>query len=90
MAPRQSSNDPCYREAKVPVQSLHRRRHETVIQRISSESTGVFQGTVKHVWAGLKGFGRSIVRWLVWQVFLPLSIIASLWVPVGNPANLGL
>ena len=87
-APRQSSNDPYYRQA-APVQRIRRQKRESIIQRYIRRRKEAIRSALERAWAEVKAFGRSVARWLAWRVFLPLSIIASLWIPAGNPANLG-
>jgi hypothetical protein len=85
----QSANDPHYWQP-APIQNINRQKHESFIQRFVRRRREAISRRLDAAWQEVKAFGRAVVRWLVWRVFLPLSIIASLWIPVVNPAELPL
>jgi hypothetical protein len=86
-APRQSSNDSHYQQA-VPVQRTMRQKFESLIQDFIRRRKEAITHSLDTAWQAVKAFGRAVVRWLAWRVFLPLSIIASIWMPYVNPAEL--
>ena len=85
-APRRSANEGCYRSPVVPrpiKQSIPtpKVKRKNFIQRFIQRQKEKLHLACEKAWSATKSFGRSVVRWLAWRVFMPLSVIASLWVP---------
>jgi hypothetical protein len=86
-APRQACNDPSYRPSVAP-QPI--RQQETKIQKFIRQVMEIFQEACADAWSAIKAFGRSVVRWLVWRVFVPLSVVCALSSQLVSPMELPL
>ncbi len=86
-APRRACNDPSYRP---PVTPQPIRQQETRIQKFIRHEKEIFQEACADAWSAIMAFGRSVVRWLVWRVFVPLSVACALSSQLVSPAELPL
>ena len=86
-APNQASNDPLYQQ--VPAR-VYRRRWMQIPRpiRYFRQLRARFYKRCADAWSALKEAGRRVVRWLVWRVVLPLSVLCAIWLPFANPAEL--
>jgi hypothetical protein len=86
-APRQACNDSSYRPPIAP-RPIH--QEETKIQKFIRNEKEIFQEACADAWAAIKAFGRSVVRWLVWRIFVPLSVVCALSSQLVSPMELPL
>ena len=75
----------------------HPQPHPTPIKEPASNQNGFtarlkrrFHQYCADSWERLKSLGRRIVRWLVWRVLFPLSVLCAISVKFVNPAELPL
>lgn len=92
-APRRSANDSAYMPPAVSQATIERtttrkKKREPIIRGFIRRKKQAIRQARDRAWEAAKAFGRSVVRWLAWRVFLPLSVITSFWVSVAKPAEL--
>jgi hypothetical protein len=85
--PRKSSHDRLYQQP-CNFHKLSQLNCGSVPQGYIRRKRNAIRLALDTAWKETKVFGRAVVRWLAWRVFLPLSVIASIWVPLANPAEL--
>ena len=91
--PRRSANDTYYRppvilqpiRKTVPAPKVER---QNFIQLFIQRQKENFYLACEEAWSATIFFGRTVVRWLVWRVILPLSVMACLWIPSIHPMDL--
>jgi hypothetical protein len=84
---RRACNQPSYHQQRTPTHN--QKQDKNPLGFIARQKEKVRQA-ITTVWEKLKAFGRAIVRWLAWKVFLPLSIACALSSQFANPSNLPL
>ena len=94
-APRQACNDPSYRPLVAPqptakTQPTRKKKRETIFQKFIRQEKEIFQEACADAWSATKAFGRSVVRWFVWRIFVPLSVVCALSSQLVKPAELPL
>jgi hypothetical protein len=85
--PNPASNNPRYRQS--PPTRI-KPPQETKIQKFFRHEKEIFQEACADTWSAIKAFGRSVVRWLVWRIFVPLSVVCALSSQLVSPAELPL
>jgi len=77
--------------------NYHRQPSPTLIQHRAAKPQGFiarqkqrFYLYCTDTWLRLKQLGRDTVRWLIWRVVFPLSVLCAIWIPLAAPAELAL
>lgn len=102
-APRKSANDSLYIPSNPNPALLSASSEPRITARPTLEKPEPLEGQIAYfkrriqeriqlaiaeAWSATKAFGRGVVRWLAWRVLMPLSVMASIWVPSVTPAEL--
>jgi len=77
------ANDPLFHYSPCPIPL---RKHP--IQRFIQQRKEDLQRLVADTCTAIITSIRATIRWLFWHVIVPLAVIASLWIPFGNPSEL--
>jgi hypothetical protein len=76
------ANDPLYYTPSPALVS------ENPVQRFIQQRKEDLQRLVADTCKAIITSIRATIRWLFWHVIVPLAVIASLWIPFGNPSEL--